>query len=238
MPFPRWPRLSLSLKESVACSRHATLFFVTIKHSRASGIPRAAPLPRPPAHSLLSMSNHFDAQGQPHMVDVSAKPQTVRVAVAEGLVSMAAATLQAIRQTEIRKGDVLAVARLAAIGATKQTANLIPLCHAIPVEAVTVDFDFPGCGEIDEQQPATGASTSGASTSGESAIGQVRCQVTVRTTARTGVEMEALTAVAVAGLTIYDMCKSIDRSMELGPIRLLNKSGGQSGDFQRTAPNP
>ncbi|XZE52174.1 cyclic pyranopterin monophosphate synthase MoaC [Planctomycetaceae bacterium SH139] len=176
------------------------------------------------------MSNHFDAQGQPHMVDVSAKPQTVRVAVAEGLVSMAAATLQAIRQTEIRKGDVLGVARLAAIGATKQTANLIPLCHAIPVEAVNVEFDFPSSGNVDAQQSAVGDSASG-----DSAMGQVRCQVTVRTTARTGVEMEALTAVAVAALTIYDMCKSIDRSMELGPIRLLNKSGGQSGDFQRAS---
>ena len=142
------------------------------------------------------------------MVDVSAKPVTARVAKAETFVKLREETVQAVRNCELRKGDVLAVARLAAIGATKQTAQLIPLCHAIPVEGVEVAFEF--------SQPD-----------------EIRCLVTVRTSARTGVEMEAMTAATVAGLTIYDMCKSIDREISLGPTRLLEKSGGKSGLYVR-----
>lgn len=152
------------------------------------------------------MSNHFDTAGQPRMVDVSDKLITRRVAIAEAWIMVSSVSMELIRRGSTKKGDVLAVARLAAITATKQTSTLIPLCHAIPIEGVDVDF------EAEHED-------------------RVRCVVTVRTTARTGVEMEAMTAASVAMLTIYDMCKSVDRSMELGPIRLLRKTGGKSGDF-------
>jgi cyclic pyranopterin phosphate synthase len=142
------------------------------------------------------------------MVDVSDKPTTARTATAECDVLMEEATLERIRDGAVQKGDVLGVARLAAIQATKWTSQLIPLCHAIPVEGVEVGFEFPSerC---------------------------VRCRVSVRTSGKTGVEMEALTAVTVAGLTIYDMCKSLDRGMEIGPARLISKDGGASGRFRR-----
>jgi cyclic pyranopterin phosphate synthase len=160
------------------------------------------------------LSNHFDDRGLARMVDVSQKPVTVRTAIAEAWVRVQPETMRQIRSSSSRKGDVLAVARLAAISGTKQTAMLIPLCHAIPVEAVDVDFDV-------------------------SLETQVRCVVTVKTTARTGVEMEALCAASIAALTIYDMCKSSDRGMELGPIRLLEKSGGRTGDYHApTTPPP
>jgi len=145
------------------------------------------------------------------MVDVTAKPVSPRVASAEAFMTAAAATIDWIRHGESRKGDVLAVARLAGIMAAKHTHLLIPLCHPLPIEGVEIDFDFP--------TPQ-----------------HVRWQVTVRTTARTGVEMEALTAASTIGLTIYDMCKSIDRAMEIGPIRLLAKSGGSSGTFPSPPP--
>ncbi len=153
-------------------------------------------------------ASHFDDHGHPHMVDVSGKSVTTRIAVAEVVVSMQTATLLSIQQVTTSKGDVLAIARLAAIQATKQTATLIPLCHSIPIESVHVQFRFP--------------STS-----------QVACEVTVKTTSRTGVEMEAMTAAAIAGLTIYDMCKSMDRAMVIGPLLLVSKQGGASGDFRR-----
>ena len=140
------------------------------------------------------------------MVDVSDKLVTRRLAVAEAWILVSQAAMDSIRRGDSKKGDVLAVARLAAIMATKQTSTLIPLCHGIPIEGVDVDF------ETEHQD-------------------RVRCVVTVRTEARTGVEMEAMTGASVAALTIYDMCKSVDRRIELGPIRLLRKTGGKSGDF-------
>ncbi len=151
-------------------------------------------------------SSHFDESGAARMVDISAKPVTVRAATAIGSVQMRRETAEMIRGGTGSKGDVLAVARLAAISATKLTHLLIPLCHAIAVEGVEVRFDF-----ADEQT--------------------LRCEVDVRTSGRTGVEMEAMTAVSVACLTVYDMAKSVDRAMTIGPIRLLEKSGGRSGHF-------
>lgn len=147
------------------------------------------------------------------MVDVSAKAETVREALASGDVLMAAATAEQIRTGSAKKGDVLAVARLAAIGSTKLTQQLIPLCHSIPIEAVSVDFHWP--------EPASEDTST------------LRCLVRVRTTGKTGVEMEAMTGASIACLTVYDMLKSVDRAMTLGPIQLLEKSGGKSGDFRR-----
>ncbi|HEX4149979.1 MAG TPA: cyclic pyranopterin monophosphate synthase MoaC [Pirellulales bacterium] len=152
--------------------------------------------------------SHFDEHGASRMVDVGGKPIAPRLARASGLVRMAPSTLAIIRDRTAAKGDVLEVARLAGIMAAKKTADLIPLCHPLPLDEARIDFSFP-------------------------AKGGLLISATVRVTARTGVEMEALTAVAVAGLTIYDMCKSIDRSMELGDIRLDEKSGGRSGHFVR-----
>jgi cyclic pyranopterin monophosphate synthase len=143
------------------------------------------------------------------MVDVSAKGVTAREAVARGEVTMQAATLAAIATGGVPKGDVLAVARLAGIMAAKRTADLIPLCHPLPLSHIDVELT-----------PDPGGS-------------RVRIESRVRVEARTGVEMEALTAVAVAGLTLYDMCKAIDRGMTIGPIRLLEKRGGRSGVYRR-----
>lgn len=151
---------------------------------------------------------HFDDSGHPRMVDVSDKDITPRTATAQAIVSMQPETLEMISRGDAKKGDVLAVARLAAIQATKHTSLLIPLCHLLPIEGVEVAFDFP-----DSQS--------------------VRCTASVRTTARTGVEMEALAAVTVAALTIYDMCKSVDRAMEIGSVHLTHKEGGASGRFVR-----
>jgi cyclic pyranopterin phosphate synthase len=169
----------------------------------------------------LSPSSHFDAEGNAHMVDVSGKPITVREATAQGELVMRSATAEMIRNGTARKGDVLGVARLAAIQATKLTQQLIPLCHAIPIESVGVDFDWP--------RPENQASESR-----ETAV--LRCLVTVRTSAKTGVEMEAMTGASVACLTVYDMVKSVDREVSIGPIELLAKSGGKSGDFRRQSP--
>ncbi len=160
------------------------------------------------------MSNdltHFNQRGEAHMVDVGDKPVTQRRAVAEGCIEMQAATLEKIAAGSHKKGDVLATARIAAIQAAKRTAELIPLCHAIPITHLEVRFDI------------------------ESASQRVRCTAEVSTDAKTGVEMEALTAVQVALLTIYDMCKAVDRGMQMQAIRLLEKSGGQSGHWQRSA---
>ncbi len=157
------------------------------------------------------VSSHFDSDGAARMVDVSQKAVTVRTATAQTVVRMQAATLQMIAAGSHKKGDVLAVARLAAIMATKQTQQLIPLCHAIPIEAVDVAFTLQSNAPPEE--------------------GLLTCRVTVRTTAKTGVEMEAMTGATIAGLTVYDMCKSVDRGMQLEAVRLLEKSGGQSGDF-------
>ncbi len=150
---------------------------------------------------------HFDAQGQAHMVDVSAKTSTHRIAVASGRITMRAATLALIVQGGAKKGDVLGVARLAGIMAAKKTSELIPLCHPLAITRVAVDFeiDEPGC--------------------------SVRCEARVETVGPTGVEMEALTAVQIALLTIYDMCKAADRGMVMGEVRVLEKHGGKSGSF-------
>ncbi|HWK47297.1 MAG TPA: cyclic pyranopterin monophosphate synthase MoaC [Stellaceae bacterium] len=155
---------------------------------------------------------HFDAQGRAVMVDVSAKPETERVAIARGSVFMAPATLELIRGGGVKKGDVLAVARLAGIMAAKRTADLIPLCHPLGLTSVTVDLTSdPGRNAVD-------------------------ITATCRLTGRTGVEMEALTAVSVAALTVYDMCKAVDRGMTIGEIGLTHKSGGKSGVWERPAP--
>lgn len=153
---------------------------------------------------------HFDAAGQAHMVDVGHKPPTRRVAVAEGRIRLKASTLERIRQGDHKKGDVLGIARVAAIMASKRTADLIPLCHPIVLSRVQVDL------EPMDEPPA------------------VYCRVTAETTGPTGVEMEALTAVQVALLTLYDMCKAVDRGMVMEGIGLVSKSGGQSGDWRRT----
>jgi cyclic pyranopterin monophosphate synthase len=152
---------------------------------------------------------HFDATGASRMVDVGAKPETERVARASGRVRMAAATAALIRDKGMSKGDVLEVARLAGIMGAKRTGELIPLCHPLPVTAVAVDFAWEA-GEV------------------------LRIEATVRVVGRTGVEMEALTAVAVAALTVYDMCKAVDRSMTVETIRLEEKSGGKSGTYRRS----
>ena len=150
---------------------------------------------------------HFDNSGQAHMVDVGDKPQTKRSAVASGIISMLPATLKLIQLGDAKKGDVLGVARIAAIQASKKTADLIPLCHPIALTKVSITF------EIDE------ATTS------------IACIVLAETTSQTGVEMEALTAVSVGLLTIYDMCKAVDRGMTISDIKLLEKHGGKSGDW-------
>lgn len=153
---------------------------------------------------------HVGAGGQANMVDVGDKPETVRVAVAEGFVRMRPETLDLILKGNAKKGDVLATARLAGIMAAKQTANLIPLCHPLMLSKVSVDIS------ADETLPG------------------LRVEAMAKLTGRTGVEMEALTAASVACLTIYDMAKAADREMEIGGIRLAQKSGGRSGDYTRT----
>ena len=150
---------------------------------------------------------HFDQDGRAHMVDVGSKPVTSRRAVAAGQITMAAETVEKIRQGGFGKGDVLAVARLAGIMGAKQTASLIPLCHPLGLDHVALDL------ALDDDLPGVNITAT--------------CQVT----GRTGIEMEAMTAVSVAALTIYDMCKAVDRGMQIGAIRLTHKSGGKSGDF-------
>ena len=151
---------------------------------------------------------HFDAGGQAHMVDVGAKTETERLARAAGTITMQAATLALIEAGTAGKGDVLGVARIAAIQAAKRTADLIPLCHPLPLTHVAVEF------AVDTARCA------------------VTCEVTAQTVGRTGVEMEALTAVAVGLLTIYDMCKAADRGMRIEGIGLLEKAGGKSGHWR------
>ncbi len=152
---------------------------------------------------------HFDQSGKAHMVDVGDKSVTKRTAVAEGQIRMLDKTLDLIKQGNHKKGDVLGIARIAGIMAAKRTADLIPLCHPLALTKVTVDF------KIIEEDVA------------------VECRVQVQTSGQTGVEMEALTAVQVALLTIYDMCKAVDRAMVMTDIRLLEKSGGKSGHWVR-----
>jgi len=155
----------------------------------------------------MSTLTHFDSSGQAHMVDVGQKSETHRVAVATGFIKMLPETLQLIVQGDTKKGDVLGIARVAAIQGSKRTADLIPLCHPISLTKVDVEFS------IDEPNSI------------------VQCTVTAETVGRTGVEMEALTATSVALLTIYDMCKAVDRGMVITEIKLLEKQGGKSGHW-------
>ena len=160
---------------------------------------------------MTSPLTHFDAQGQAHMVDVSAKAETHRVARATGSIRMQPVTLALIQGGTAKKGDVLGVARIAAIQAAKRTAELIPLCHPLPITRVVVEFEV------------------------DTTASRVHCTAQVETFGRTGVEMEALTAVQVGLLTVYDMCKAADRGMRLEEICLLEKKGGKSGHWIATA---
>ena len=154
---------------------------------------------------------HFDNSGQAHMVDVGDKPVSKRLALASGVISMLPATLKLILQGDAKKGDVLGIARIAAIQASKKTSDLIPLCHPISLTKVSITF------KIDEKNT------------------QITCTAQCETTGQTGVEMEALTAVSVGLLTIYDMCKAADRGMIISEIKLLQKHGGKSGDWIATS---
>jgi len=159
----------------------------------------------------MSSLTHFDAQGQAHMVDVAAKASTHRVAVASGRIEMRPATLAIIESGTAKKGDVLGIARIAGIQAAKKTSDLIPLCHPLALTRVALEFSTH---QASADQPS-----------------HVVCTATVETVGPTGVEMEALTAVQVALLTIYDMCKAVDRGMTITGVRLLEKHGGKSGSF-------
>ena len=161
---------------------------------------------------MTSPLTHFDASGQAHMVDVGSKAETARLARAGGRIRMQPETLALILSGDARKGDVLGVARLAGIQAAKRTGELIPLCHPLGLTRVAVDFS------VDQAQSA------------------IDCQATTETYGRTGVEMEALTAAAVALLTVYDMCKAVDRGMVVEEVRLLEKSGGKSGHWLANSP--
>lgn len=156
----------------------------------------------------MSGLTHFDASGQAHMVDVSAKEVTSRIAVAEGYVQMTSETLAMITDGRAKKGDVLSVARLAGIMGAKRTADLIPLCHPLAISKVSVELT------ADPDRPG------------------IRVEATVKTTGQTGVEMEALTAVTTACLTVYDMVKAVEKSMEISDIRLVLKDGGKSGRYE------
>ena len=167
---------------------------------------RPGPAPTPAASREASLS-HVDETGRARMVDVGQKRETQRVAVAEGSVVMKAETLRLIESNGFEKGDVLGVARIAGVMGAKSTSQLVPLCHPLPLDQVTVDFRLDRASSL------------------------VVITATAKTTAKTGVEMEALTAVSVAALTLYDMCKAVDRGMRIEGVRLVSKSGGASGDY-------
>jgi cyclic pyranopterin monophosphate synthase len=153
---------------------------------------------------------HFNEQGRATMVDISDKPVTVRVAIAEGQVTMAPETLQRIQERSVAKGDVLAVAQIAGIQAAKKTSDWIPMCHPLPLTGVNIQFADNG-------------------------LDTLTITAEVKTTGKTGVEMEALTAVSAAALTVYDMCKALQKDMVIGPVKLLIKKGGKSGDYALAA---
>lgn len=155
---------------------------------------------------------HFNEEGRARMVDVSAKPVTARVAVARGEVRMKPTTLAMIKEQRIAKGDVLAVAQVAGVMGAKRTPDIIPMCHPLMLSAVDISF------HLNEEES------------------KIEIQATVKNSCQTGVEMEALTAVAVAALTIYDMCKAVEKDMVIGDIYLVKKSGGKSGDYERPVP--
>jgi cyclic pyranopterin phosphate synthase len=159
---------------------------------------------RSPAHEGLT---HFDETGQAHMVDVGAKEETHRIAIAAGTIRMKPETLAIIQSGTAKKGDVLGIARIAAIMAAKRTSDLIPLCHPLPLTRIAVDFGI------------------------DAAQSSIKCTARVETHGKTGVEMEALTAVQIGLLTIYDMCKAVDRGMVMTDVRVLEKHGGKSGDW-------
>ena len=156
----------------------------------------------------LNDLTHFDSAGQAHMVDVGDKKETKRVAVASGTITMNPETLSLIQSGSSKKGDVLGVARIAAIQASKKTSELIPLCHPLAITRVTADFEI------------------------QQALNSVTCKATVETWGKTGVEMEALTGASVGALTLYDMCKALDKGIVIESIRLLEKTGGKSGDWK------
>ena len=158
---------------------------------------------------FMSKLTHFNQAGEAHMVDVGAKPVTERIAITEGFIEMQPETLKLILEGSHKKGDVLGIARIAGIMASKKTADLIPLCHPLPITHVDIHFSV----DTDNDR--------------------VHCQVTVKTNGQTGVEMEALNATQVALLTIYDMCKAVDRGMTIQTVRLVEKDGGKSGRWQR-----
>jgi cyclic pyranopterin monophosphate synthase len=166
-------------------------------------------VPAQPGSSRVSGLTHFDAAGNAAMVDVSDKASTARTATARARIVMQPDTLAMIRDGTAKKGDVLGVARLAGIMAAKRTADLIPLCHPLPITAVSLDLTA---------DPDASA---------------VEIAATVRTTGQTGVEMEALTAASIAALTVYDMCKAVDRSMRIEALRVTHKAGGKSGEFEQ-----
>jgi len=162
--------------------------------------------PTSPADGLT----HFDSTGQAHMVDVGAKQDTHRIAVAAGTIRMKPETLALIQSGTAKKGDVIGIARIAAIMASKRTSDLVPLCHPLPITRVAVDFEI------------------------DAAASSVHCRAQVETIGKTGVEMEALTSVQVGLLTIYDMCKAVDRGMVMTNVRVLEKHGGKSGEWTAT----
>jgi cyclic pyranopterin monophosphate synthase len=193
-----------SFRSQTAFRRSATQSFIFIIH-----------------FIILFMLSHFDNSGAARMVDVGQKPVTERMARASARVRMLPSTMAIVRdESASKKGDVLEVARLAGIMASKRTGDLIPLCHPLPLDGVAIDFAY-----VDAAEPSPAK--------GEPPVATLRVEATVRTTARTGVEMEALTAAAVAALTVYDMCKSVDRGMVIEQIQLEEKSGGKSGHFSR-----
>ncbi len=204
---------SLFFAEFRSCNTKQLLPSVAMNQPPNSVHPVAHPAARPAASldansgqpAPVTPLTHFDANGQAHMVDVAAKPETHRVAIAQGSITMKPETLALIEAGSVKKGDVLGIARIAAIQGAKRTSDLIPLCHPLALTRVAVEFS------VDRARCA------------------IDCVATVETVGRTGVEMEALSAVSVALLTIYDMCKAVDRGMCLSDIRLNEKRGGKSG---------
>ena len=200
----RWEWIDRNAKSPFHKEAHALATNLASQGERLEPVPSEKGKGGPRA-AVVQELTHIDALGRPRMVDVSDKPDTQREAVAKGVVRMRASTLDRLRKGEVAKGDVLAVAQLAGIMAAKETPHLIPLCHPILIADIKVEFS------LDEENSV------------------VEITATVRSTGKTGVEMEALTATAVAALTIYDMCKAVDRGVKIENIRLVRKSGGKSG---------
>lgn len=168
----------------------------------------------------MTQFTHFDSAGQAHMVDVADKADTRRIAIATGQILMLPQTLRLIREGDAKKGDVIGIARIAAIQAAKKTSELIPLCHPLMLSRVAVDFELT---DLASQNTSTEPPLRAA----------IACTATVEVTGKTGVEMEALTAVQIGLLTIYDMCKAVDRGMTMTGIELMEKHGGKSGSYRR-----